>query len=166
MVRCTKTSHPKKFGGLGILDLELFSRALRLRWLWLEWAEPDRPWVGTEVLCDSVDHQLFRASTVVTIGAGNKAYFWKSSWLNGRAPMDIAPRLYKLAWRKNRKVNEELQDQSWTRGLWRMSSVEEMVDFVILWDLVQQVSLNDQEDQLSWQWTANGSYSSKSAYLA
>jgi len=80
--------------------------------------------------------------------------------------MDIAPRLYKLAWRKNRKVNEELQDQSWTRGLWRMSSVEEMVEFVILWDLVQQVSLNDQEDQLSWRWTANGSYSSKSAYLA
>jgi len=88
--------------------------------------------VGTEVPCDSVDRQLFRASTVVTIGAGNKAYFWKSSWLNGRAPMDIAPRLYKLAWRKNRKVNEELQDQSWTRGLWRMSSVEEMVEFVIL----------------------------------
>jgi len=166
LVRWTKTSRPKNFGGLGILDLELFSRALRLRWLWLEWAEPDRPWVGTEVPCDSVDRQLFRASTVVTIGAGNKAYFWKSSWLNGRAPMDIAPRLYKLAWRKNRKVNEELQDQSWTRGLWRMSSVEEMVEFVILWDLVQQVSLNGQEDQLSWRWTANGSYSSKSAYLA
>ena len=116
--------------------------------------------------CDSIDRQLFRASIVVTIGDGNKAYFWKSSWLNGRAPMDITPGLYKLALRKNRKVNEELQDQSWTRGLWCMSSVEEMAEFVILWDLVQQVSLNDQEDQLSWRWTANGSYSSKSAYLA
>jgi len=47
-----------------------------------------------------------------------------------------------------------------------MSTVEEMADFVTLWDLVQQVSLNDQEDQNAWRWTANASYSSKSAYLA
>jgi len=166
LVRWAKTSRPKKFGGLGILDLELFSRALRLRWLWLEWVEQDRPWVGTEVPCDAIDRQLFRASTVVTIGDRRKASFWKSSWLFGRAPMDIAPGLYRLAWRKNRKVREELQDQSWTRGLWRMSTVEEMADFVTLWDLVQQVSLNDQEDQNAWRWTANASYSSKSAYLA
>ena len=70
-----KQATQKKIGGLGILDLELFSMALRLRWLWLEWAEQDRPWVGTEVPCDSVDRQLFRASIVVTIGDGNKAYF-------------------------------------------------------------------------------------------
>ena len=37
------------------------------------------------------------------------------------------------------KVREELQDQSWTRGLWRMNTVQEMVEFVTLWDLVQQV---------------------------
>jgi len=80
--------------------------------------------------------------------------------------MDIAPGLFKLAWRKNRKVREELQDQSWTRGLWRMNTVQEMVEFVTLWDLVQQVTLRDQADQLLWRWTANGAYSSKSAYLA
>jgi len=31
--------------------------------------------------------------------------------------MDIFPDLFKLAWRKNRSVREELQHQSWTRGL-------------------------------------------------
>jgi len=137
LVRWAKTNRPKKFGGLGILDLELFSRALRLRWLWLEWTEQDRPWVGMEVPCDSVDRQLFRASTVCVVGDGRKASFWKSSWLDGRALMDIAPGLFKFAWRKNRKVREELQDQSWTRGLWRMNTVQEMVEFVTLWDLVQ-----------------------------
>uniref|UniRef100_A0A453MEM5 Reverse transcriptase zinc-binding domain-containing protein n=1 Tax=Aegilops tauschii subsp. strangulata TaxID=200361 RepID=A0A453MEM5_AEGTS len=30
---CTPTMH----GGLGIPDLERFSRALRLRWLWIAW---------------------------------------------------------------------------------------------------------------------------------
>jgi hypothetical protein len=31
--------------------------------------------------------------------------------------MDIFPDLFKLAWRKNRSMREELQHQSWTRGL-------------------------------------------------
>ena len=32
--------------GLGILDLDLFSKALRLRWLWYKWVSPDRHWVN------------------------------------------------------------------------------------------------------------------------
>jgi len=56
--------------------------------------------------CAPVDRQLFRASTIVIIGNARKASFWKSSWLDGRVPMDIAPGLYKLSWRKNRKVRE------------------------------------------------------------
>jgi len=166
LVRWAKVMRPKKFGGLGVLDLELFGRALRLRWLWLEWTDQERPWVGTTVPCDAVDRQLFRISTVVIIGDGCKASFWHSSWLDGRAPIDIAPGLYKLAWRKHRKVKEELQDQKWTRGLWRMTTVQEMAEFVILWDLVQQVQLTDGTDEIRWRWTADGIYTSKSAYLA
>jgi len=88
---------PKKFGGLGILDLYLFSGALRLRWLWYQWTTPNRPWVGTEPPVNDVDRQLFRASTVVTLGNGEKASFWQSAWLNGQAPMDRFPDLFKWA---------------------------------------------------------------------
>lgn len=55
LVRWTKVLKPKAWGGLGVLDFVRFSRALRLRWLWFEWVEPDRPWVGTEVPCDEID---------------------------------------------------------------------------------------------------------------
>jgi len=41
-----------------------------------------------------------------------------------------------------------------------------MVEFVTLWDLVQDVQLTDQEYKIEWKWTRHGSYTSKSAYLA
>lgn len=90
LVKWQKTTMPKNLGGLGILELGAFSRALRLRWLWFEWTKIDRSWVGSETPCDEVDKQLFRASTVVTLGNGNKARFWQCSWVNRKAPRDIA----------------------------------------------------------------------------
>lgn len=76
--------------------------------------------MGTEPPVDAMDRQLFRVSTTVLLGDGHTASFWKSSWLEGRAPMDLYLDLYRLAWRKNRTVKKELLDQNWTRGLWRM----------------------------------------------
>jgi len=166
LVNWSKTKKPKEFGGLGILDLDLFSRALRLRWLWYQWTDPDRPWVGTEPPVDKIDKQLFRASTTVTLGDGQIARFWQSTWLDGKAPMDLYPNLFRLAWRKNKTVKEELENLNCTRGLWRMGSVDEMAQFVELWDYTLNIHLTDQADQIKWNWTANGEYSSKSAYLA
>jgi hypothetical protein len=123
LVMWPKAARPKPLGGLGILDLQRFGRALRLRWLWYEWVDPNRPWVETPP-CDLTDKALFRASTIVTIGRGDKVSFWHSSWLNGRAPIDIAPNLYPLAWRKNQKVKDDLLHMNWTRGLWRMEYVQ------------------------------------------
>jgi hypothetical protein len=39
-------------GGLGILELERFTRALRLRWLWFQWKHKDRAWNEVELPCD------------------------------------------------------------------------------------------------------------------
>lgn len=132
LVAWEKVKRPKSCGGLGVLDLGNFSRALRLRWLWYSWVDPDRPWVGSVVPCTEVDKQLFRCSTSVTIGDGHTKLFWDSSWVHGHAPRDIAPHLYKLAWRKGLTVREEVGNQTWTRGLWRMSTATEMAEFVIL----------------------------------
>ena len=100
LVNWKKCKLPKELGGLGILDLQMCSRALRLRWIWFEWKDPERPWVGSPTPCDNISRQVFRVSTVVTVGNGAVAKFWHCSWLQGRAPIDIAPTLYKLAWRK------------------------------------------------------------------
>jgi len=164
LVAWDKIKRPKLRGGMGILDLEKFSRALCLRWLWYRWEDPDRPWVGSEVPCSEVDKKLFRCSTVVTLGDGRTALFWESAWSDGVAPRDFAPHLYKLAWRKGLTVREEVEYQTWTRGLWRMSTADEMAEFVLLWEKVQEVFFSDEPDRIIWKWTKNGLYSSKSAY--
>ena len=66
---------PKIFGGLGVLNLEKFGTALRLRWLWFEWVDPPKTWMGMETPCSNSDRDLFSAATIVIIGDGKKAKF-------------------------------------------------------------------------------------------
>lgn len=43
-----------------------------------------------------------------------------------------------------------------------MSMTVEMVEFVQLWNLVQNVHFTDRPDKISWRWTLDGEYSVKS----
>ena len=100
-VNWTKTTLLKECGGLGILDLERFAQALRLRWLWHEWASPDKSWIGIEVPCDETDRLLFAACTHIQLGNGKKIDFWHTGWIQGRRPKDIAPLLFAKTKRKS-----------------------------------------------------------------
>jgi hypothetical protein len=114
-----KKLHCQQRGELGILDPQIFSRALHLRWLWFEWTKTDRHLFITTPPCDEIYKQIFRASTTVTIGNGNKQKFWQCSWQQGRSPRDM--QLYKLA-----RWKEDITEHNWTRDQWRMSTAEEM----------------------------------------
>jgi hypothetical protein len=50
---------PKSMGGLGILDLEKFERALRLWWPWYEWTDLGCAWMGMGKPCNEEDMKLF-----------------------------------------------------------------------------------------------------------
>lgn len=47
-----------------------------------------------------------------------------------------------------------------------MMTATEMAELVHLWSLIDQVTLTEQEDEIRWRWTTDGSYSAKSAYQA
>ena len=61
----------KTQGGLGILNLKRIVAALRIRWLWFEWMDPIKPWVGLGNPYDSADRDIFAAATKVEIGDGS-----------------------------------------------------------------------------------------------
>jgi hypothetical protein len=82
-VNWTHSCLPKEVGGLGLLNLGSFLRALRLRWLWHEWVSPDKAWVGSETSCDDSDRLLFVACTTITLGDGKKCKIlavWLATW--------------------------------------------------------------------------------------
>ena len=81
LINWSTTCLPKCKGGLGILDLNRFARALGLRWLWFRWKAKDKAWVNLQLPCDESDEDLFNASTCVKVGNGKTAVFWKSSWI-------------------------------------------------------------------------------------
>lgn len=63
-----------KFVGLGILDLEKFAAALHLRWLWLEWTDDSKSWIGLGNPCTDDDRDLFVAATTVVAGESKRTY--------------------------------------------------------------------------------------------
>jgi hypothetical protein len=83
MVNWDVVCRPKDLGGLGDLNTEFFARALRLRWLWQEWKEPMKIWVGLGNPCNDTDMDLVYASTTISLGNGEKNLFWMAHWING-----------------------------------------------------------------------------------
>ena len=54
---------------------QISRRSLRMRWLWKEWKDDTKPWVGLGNPCSTHDRDLFAAATKVTIGNEKKALF-------------------------------------------------------------------------------------------
>ena len=160
-------ARPIRHGGLGIIDMERFSRALRLRWLWLTWSSTDRPWTGMQLPVDEKDIALFSAATKVTIGNGRRAPFWTSCWIRGRSPASLFPSLYTHVKRKKRTVREAVFDGKLIQDIAHNLNAEILRDFVELWKLIHTLHLDqscEQEDTIVWTLESSGEYSAKSAY--
>lgn len=158
---------PKELGGRGILDLEKFTSALRLRWLWLRWQDQSRPWEAMESPCNEKDIYLSQACTQISIGNGRKISFWKDNWLQGPCPKDIAPTLFGLAKRKNRKLDIELPNNNWLYSFRQITTIKAIHELVNLGSLLNQIELHEnQEDEITWTRGNTGRFSVQSAYRA
>uniref|UniRef100_J3L0J0 CCHC-type domain-containing protein n=1 Tax=Oryza brachyantha TaxID=4533 RepID=J3L0J0_ORYBR len=150
---------------LGILDLEKFARALRIRWLWMRWTDDSKPWVQFEIPCDEMDKILFKAATEIILGDGRKAQFWSDNWLQNRSLQTLAPNLYRLAKRKQTSVHSTMENNSWLSSLRQLTSMQEIDELVTLGGIPQIANLiHITPDTIRWKLTTNDTYSSKSAY--
>ena len=123
-------------------DLNRFGRALRLCWLWQEWVEDSKPWIGSELPYTDVDRLLFNSSINITLGDGAETRFWHHNWLEGEAPRYLALNLFRLVSMRNRTVQQELRNNNWMCLLRRkITSAVHIEEFVSLWIRIQDVHL-------------------------
>lgn len=136
---------PKRLGGLGVLNLRKYARALRLRWAWYEWKKPNRAWVNQGKPCDNIDMDLFYATTTITIGNNCMAKFWHSLWLNGRKPKDISPSIFLVAKKEEFNMRDALRDLAWIARI-DMSNclfINHIQQFYTLWAKFDLVLLHE-----------------------
>jgi hypothetical protein len=112
----------------------------------------------------ATEAELFRECTVISLGNEECTSFWHDKWLQGQAPKDLMTALLKLAWRKNLMVAQAIPQGRWMRGLKRISTTQEIEQFIELWTRINQVQLTDAADDIDWRFTAGGRYSAQSAY--
>jgi hypothetical protein len=161
---------PKILGGLGFHNLRHLNTALRSRWIWLQRTDVTKPWSGLDLAVSAASRALFNASVVVSVGAGTSVKFWVDPWIGGIGTECIAPALMKHirpSVKRARMVAEGLLDHGWARDIAGKLSVAVLRDYLKLWSAIQGVPRRgfDEADTFRWKWTANGSYTSKSAYL-
>jgi hypothetical protein len=158
---------PKALGGLGVLHMDKFATALRLRWPWFEWTDPNKLWVGLGNPSSEEDMNIFYAAITISLGNGKKTPFWDAPWLNGIAPKDIAPKIFESSKRKKCKVDQAIVNGAWIANINidNTFSKTHLAQFIELWLLVNGVQLHTGvEDSIVWKLTSNGQYSAALAY--
>jgi hypothetical protein len=170
LIAWPKVSRPKELGGLGILNLQRFSWALRVRWLWLGKTEPMRPWTAFPVPVHTCAQSLFATAITAIVGNGENTKFWTDKWLNGYSIEVMAPHLFACVPKRRankRTVQEAMTNNRWLEDIQSHYPVAVLSEFLDIWDLVQDVVLQlDIEDVHKWRFEASGKFSTKSAYEA
>jgi len=170
LIACPKVARPKELGGLGILDLQRFSWALRVHWLWLGKTEPERLWSAFPIPVHNCAKSLFAAAVHSEVGNGANTKFWTDRWLDGCSIEMLAPNLFACVSRRRvnkRTVQEALTNDKWLEDIQGHYSVAVLSEYLDIWALVQEVVLqSDVEDTHKWRFEASGQFSTKSAYEA
>ena len=158
-----RVCRPKELGGLGVTDLRRAGVALRVRWV-LSDRLNGRLLASNEPMALA----LFQAATVFRLGNGRSTFFWTDRWLNGSSVQMLAPTVFRSvnARKKKSTVEEALQNFAWVRHIQGPTTLQLLVEFAQLCDVLEQVQLSSEPDTFVWRFSGDGAYSAASAYGA
>ncbi|EAZ29307.1 hypothetical protein OsJ_13368 [Oryza sativa Japonica Group] len=155
---------PVENGGLGIRNLELFGKALRLKWPANRLHQKDRPWTLVDFRLSADDEKIFQSASEFCVGNGRDTKFWSDNWLGGGSIAWRWPTLATFIGRTKLTVEQGLLGHRWVRDLQGSLSDIAMMQYFQLWDEIQQINLSQEEDTIRWKLTPDGSFSVSSAY--
>ena len=113
---------------------------------------------------------MFAISITTQIGNGENTLFWTDRWIHGQSLLDLAPVLVVAVPKRilnRRTVAQALLNRTWIRDIQGALSVQVIMDYLHLWDILEEmVLIPDRDDIHYWKHTSSGHFSSKSAYRA
>ncbi|XP_020086093.1 uncharacterized protein LOC109708688 [Ananas comosus] len=181
---------PKKLGGLGIRSLRIMNLALLMKVLWNFYTYHNLPWVKllmqkhyryrhpaaevkSALRCCPIWKGILdtapslHASTTVVLGSGHLTSFWNARWSGGLTLRHQFPNLYAASTHRNLSVAKWIQrfahniDLGFGTGLGRDQQQEDLPRLQVL---LQNTSLTNDNDSISWRWHADGRFQVRRAY--
>jgi hypothetical protein len=114
--------------------------------------------------------QLLSMAVVTKVGDGASTLFWKDRRLEGKNVQEIGPHVYALISKRvveRRSVLEALINAKWIEDIRGSVSLEALMDYLILWDIISEVELQvGVQDTHIWKLSNSGQYTAKSTYDA
>lgn len=144
LVAWVKVTRPFELGGLSISDLKTLGWALRMRWLWLQKIEPNRPWAHRPIHVPDQVRAFFAMATISEVGDGAHTLFWTDRWLEGQCIADLAPRLFAFIPKgriKRRTVQEALTNNIWISDIQGALTVGVIIEYLHLWNILSNIHL-------------------------
>lgn len=135
LVNWQSVCKPTCYGVLSLYNLRVLSRALRIRWLWLQRLWSERPWRALSAQANRAEMDLFQASLEDRLGNGEHALFWSDRWINGQGILAVAPSLIgavPLAIRNKRSVSQALSNNQWVVDIKGDPSVQGVLEYLHL----------------------------------
>jgi hypothetical protein len=155
---------PRDLGGLGVSDLRRAGIALRVRW---EWKARTERRLG---LCSDERSvvAVFQAATIFSLGNGESTFFWTDRWIQGSSIQVLAPAVFAAVSTRKRRatVADALHQDAWIRHITGPLSMQVLMEFDRMCDILEEVQLTPQPDTFAWRLTADQNYSAASAYGA
>jgi hypothetical protein len=94
---------------------------------------------------------VFQAATTYTLGNGISTFFRTDNWLNGSRPMTLVPAVFDAVNFRKKKVTvaEAMNGNAWVRHIDGPLTMQVLLKFSRLYDLLDGIQLLTQPDTFS-----------------
>lgn len=108
-------------------------------------------------------------ATESILGDGTTTLFWTDRWIDGQCIKAFAPAVFRAVPKRRHglTVADAVNNNGWTRDLSGAPTVQLLLDYLKVWNHVQQVQLSQGvHGRLIWRWSSDLAYSAASFLLA
>lgn len=99
-------------------------------------------------------------AVITEVGDGANTFFWKDRWLAGKSIQELAPRVHALVPKITTSrctVRQALCDGKWLEDIQGEISVEALMEFLELWDVLSDVDRQEGiHDKHVWRLSGSG----------